>query len=385
MASTVRWLVLVLIAAGWARRSRAMPRREARPARVAIVLDAATDANERQAARLEEELVALVGAKALRAERRGPRWCAPRATLDALTRAADIDAIVAVGPVGSLLVQTSAASSKPRVAAFVLDSALGRGPSMVALAPSIEAQTRHFESVAELSRPALLLDRRWIAALPDADAWTKRVGREVGTEIALVAVDGDAAAALDALPAGVDAAVLGPLLGLADDELARVVEGLTRRGLPTLSLLGEEHVEAGALVGLRSDADERARVRRAALALERGLRGDRSGGPPAVRASGALHLNVATAERLDIALPTALLVRSVLIGSVDAGNTSSSEGRVPRRTPPRWTSPTWRARWSRAIAASPRSAARSRRAVSARCSRLAPAAADRRRRPATAR
>ena len=300
----------------------------AEPTRVAIVLDAPSQASDRQALQLEGELEALFGAEAVRAERR----VVDLATgLGAVASSADFDAVVAVGPVGSLLLarDRSREPPKPRVAALDLESAFweqagGSGVSTIGLAPGLEAQLRRYERVVRFRRPAIVLDRSWKGEATRLSAWTSRIGRRLGLEISVVPADPVTDSTLAAIPKDADAVVLGPLLAMPDEELTRLIDGLTKQGLPSFSLLGREHVEAGALAGVRSYDDERARHRRAALALQRALRGDASAAPLLpLRAPETLHLNVATAARLGIEPSSSLLLRAILVGETETSETAA--------------------------------------------------------------
>jgi outer membrane protein TolC len=82
---------------------------------------------------------------------------------------------------------------------------------------------------------------------------------------------------LQKLPPDAQAVYFTPLLRMSLEEKRELIDGLNRRGIPTMSLLGREEVEMGVLAGLRKPTNFPRMARRIALNVQQALFGQDPG------------------------------------------------------------------------------------------------------------
>ena len=239
------------------------------------------------------------------------RSTVPETAVEALLADPDVDLVLTVGPVGSSHAMLRGQLPKPLVATFVFDpeaqelplatNAVGERVSGV---PNLAYITftgdrandvRRLREVAPFDRLTYLVSDPLLAAVPVLEANLRRAGVEV------VRVGTSVDAALAALPPATDAIYVTPLPQLAPAEFDRLVRGLVERRLPAFSYWGRSEVERGLLASVHLDADVRRLARRAALHVERILRGEDAGALPVdFRRNQRLTLNMATARAIGV-------------------------------------------------------------------------------------
>lgn len=136
-----------------------------------------------------------------------------------------------------------------------------------------------------------------------------------GIEADLLLVGPDAVGVADQLPAGTDAVYITPLFPISDPAYRQMVQELNRRKVPTFSMLGEEEVRNGAMLGLAPKTDLPRLGRRIALNLQRVVLGEPAAEiPVAMGMQQRLSFNQATAEAIGYSPPWELLTDALIFG-----------------------------------------------------------------------
>jgi outer membrane protein len=207
------------------------------------------------------------------------------AALDRLEADPAVDVVVALGFVASHVAAHRAKLPKPTIAALAVDPVLQTFPlqdgvsgrhnfTYIASFDSVGDEIGTFHRVIGFSHLAVLLDRLALQAVPELQAKAAEVQARIGAGIVLVPAE-SVAEALASLPHDTDAVLVAPLLRLGNDDIRRLADELTKRKLPSLSLLGRSEVEQGILLTTSSDTEQMQRLaRRIALNIQRIADGD---------------------------------------------------------------------------------------------------------------
>ena len=242
-----------------------------------------------------------------------------------------VDAVIALGPLGSHLLARSSALPKPAIAALVVNSAWQGIPqrdgtsgvpnfTYVDQSYPVDSTLADFHRLIPFRRLAVVLDRQLVDVSPGLKAGAGSMVRAAGAEVVIVRAGSSADSVLAKLPAGVDAVYLTPVTTMPMEELRRLIEGLNARRLPSLSYLADPEVPAGALASYEPPENWRQRARRVAVDLQRILAGEEAGTLPVQLVSAPqLTLNLATARRIRFSPGWSLLTEARLVGTDSAG------------------------------------------------------------------
>lgn len=316
----------------------AAPARAARgpaqgPARVVVVLDRGNSRFQPQVEAFQRELVGFF--------RPGEIVMLPavagdgtvggvRRVLDRALHDSTVSVVVTMGVVASHLLARGGEPPKPAIAATVIDATWQDVPqrddasgvrrlAYVDESYAVSTTVADFHRLIPFRRLAVLFDPDLLEGIPQLGSNAVTLVRSAGAEAAIVPARGGADQILAAIPEGVDAVYLPPLIGISTEELSRLLAGLTARRLPTLSYLAED-VPLGALASYESPENWLRRARRVAVDLQRILAGEDAGTLPVKLLSAPrLTLNLATARRIGFSPGYSLLTDAELVGTDSLG------------------------------------------------------------------
>lgn len=218
--------------------------------------------------------------------------------------------VITLGVLSSYAAMNRADLSRPVVAPFIVDRELQQAPYengasgrsnlvYVSMDADVYRDLVVFREVVPFTRLAFLLDAATLQAIPGARAEITAITRELSIEASFVEVAADAAAALEAIPAGTEAAYVGPLLRLPSAEFESLVAGLVRLRLPSFASSGHADVERGLMVGLAPELQMDRLIRRVALDVRRILLGEAASAlPVAFPREEGLTINMRTARAI---------------------------------------------------------------------------------------
>ena len=260
-------------------------------ARIAIVTDGPWEYNEVILASFKEEILTLVEgefevrfppAKQLQGD-----WTAGsvKRALDELLADDEIDLIIAGGVLTSSDVCRRGPLPKPAIAPYVLNPQLQSIPlangvsgvenlSYITFLADIGRDLEVFRDIVPFHRLAFLGSKVEFESIPGFGDKLLEAGQEAGVELEIIGVGTSIEEALEAIPDGVEAVYVAPLLGLPAEEFERLVSGLIQRRLPSFSVLGESEVKRGLLVGLSPEVDISHLARQVALNIQQILLGE---------------------------------------------------------------------------------------------------------------
>ena len=223
----------------------------------------------------------------------------------------NVDLVIALGPVASSLAWQGKGYDKPVLAPFVLSSvveaAKSRGKDMrpanlAFIVPGyfLDREVLAMQKVVPFSHLALLLDRREVVAVPALKKMARRLANEHTMQVEVVAVGDSVQDALQALPGGTEAVMVGPLYHLDAAGEKALAQGLIQRRIAGFSLLDRSLVAEGLLAGdVPADMEEQL-ARRTAVAVQDILLGASADNLTIAFARGQdLTINMATARAID--------------------------------------------------------------------------------------
>ncbi len=334
-----RWLAVAVLAALTAPAAPARAQMACDPCVIAVVLDSPWERNDELLATFEREILTLTAPQfnvSLPEAKRRVADATPdgvRGALDALLADPEVDIVLAAGPMAAASLGQRASLPKPVIGAFVFDPALHGLPvatsaagervsgrpnlSYVTLPNDLTEELRQLHRVAPFARLAVLAGAPLVDAVPGYDGLLQSalaLSGPAGTAGEIVRVGDSAGEALAAIPAGIEAVYVMPLMHLPPGEFDRLARGLVRRRLPTFSYLGRSEVDAGLLMSLYPGNDFPRLGRRIAVHVQRLLRGEEAGALPVdFRRDRRLTLNVATARAVGIDPDWRLLTEAELL------------------------------------------------------------------------
>ncbi len=192
--------------------------------------------------------------------------------LDELLEDSEADVVITIGLLGSSAAAQQPALPKPVLASPMIREAvpLGTVPNLSYIEVDADRQRDldTFSGLVDYKHLAILVDEELLDQLPiTAELLTPDGG-------VVVMANASAAETLDRIPPWVDAVYLTPLFRMSPEEFTKLAEGLKSRRLPSFSMLGEDEVARGIMLGLAPSSDWPRRGRRIALNLQRILLGE---------------------------------------------------------------------------------------------------------------
>jgi outer membrane protein len=214
--------------------------------------------------------------------RRNGGWTIPgiNAALDALLADPEVDVVVAVGLISSNQAARRANLPKPVIAAAVADPVLEGYPladgrsgrnnfTYIADFIGLKPQLDSFLKMTRARHLAAVVDELLLATMPELTQLARQLETDLGVRITLVPAGTSAAGVVSALPAGVDAVFVTPLLRTPVVEQQQLARQLQQRRLPSMAMSRAE-VEAGLLMANTGNKADYQRVaRRIALDIQR--------------------------------------------------------------------------------------------------------------------
>ena len=338
-APWARWFAVCVLAASTAPTTPAQTRMACAPCVVGVLLDSPWERNDELLLTFEREIHALTAPQfevVLPAAKRRVADATPdgvRGALEVLLADPEVDLVLAVGPMATASAEQRDSLPKPVIGAFVLDPALQGSPvaasaagervsgrpnlSYVTFPNDLTEELRQLHRLRPFARVAMLVGAPLLNAVRGFEERLQSAlaqSAPPGTLGRIVRVRDSAGETLAAIPAGVEAVYVTPLMHLPPGEFDRLARGLIRRRLPTFSYLGRSEVDAGLLMSLYHDNDFPRLGRRIAVHVQRLLRGEEAGALPIdFRRDRRLTLNMATARAVGIDPDWRLLTEAELL------------------------------------------------------------------------
>ena len=254
------------------------------------------------------------------------------ALLDRTLQDSSVSVVITLGPVGSHLLARAGTPRKPAIAGIIIDASWQGIPyhdgvsgvrrlTYVDQSYPVGNTLADFHRLIPFKKLALVLDRDLVHAIPQL---RQRAGELVkqfaGTDAVIVPAADRSDRVLAAIPSDADAVYLTPLPGMDEAEYVRLLSGITRRKLPTLSYIADPDIRLGALASYEPPENWQRRARRMAVDLQRILAGDDAGTLPVQLVSAPrLTLNLATARAIGFSPGWSLLTDAELVGADSTG------------------------------------------------------------------
>lgn len=234
-----------------------------------------------------------------------------KAAVNRLLADKDVEFILALGPISSNEIALRRNLPKPAIACAVIDAKLQNFPkkdgasgvknlNYLDEAYSVTRTIKAFQEVVPFKKLAVFMNPDLLEAIPQLYERARQEAQALNAQMEFLPVTTSAAAALQALPADVDAVYISPLLQLPATEFDLLVAGLNQRRLPSFSYFGRAEVEKGVLASYAPTDDMTRRARRIASNMQRILRGEEAGSIPVDFSSASqLIINMATARAIN--------------------------------------------------------------------------------------
>ncbi len=246
------------------------------------------------------------------------------AALERLLGRADVDLVVAIGPLAGRVAAEHPGLGKPVVAPFVLDPPLqeipraGAASGVANFVYLTRPENRDIATLAEVvdfERLAVLVSEYAVAELPGMADRIEGRAALAGARAVVIPVGDDVAAALGAIEAAeADAVYVLPLSQVSGPEFERLAGGLIELGLPSISWFGEPEVRKGILLARRPDSFMFQLARLTALTVQQILEGEQPGQLQVVFSQQErVIVNMQTARAIGVYPSWTMLIDALLV------------------------------------------------------------------------
>ena len=245
-----------------------------------------------------------------------------QAALKTLLGNRQVDLIVATGPLGSLEASRLPDLTHPVIGSWILDTEVQQVPfrdgasgrhnfTYITVGNLLSADIATLDLVVEYNHLVVTGSAGWVAALPGDGSALEQITE---SRTSFVTGSGTVESILADLPDDADAIYLMPMIDMSSAEIAELLAAFTERRLPVLSLIGEQEVRAGALMGVAPDDWRRRMYRRVALVAEQILSGEAAADIPVMMMrDDRIFLNLRTASLIGVSPPFEILIEAVII------------------------------------------------------------------------
>ncbi len=256
-----------------------------------------------------------------------------RAALQRLQQNDQVDIILALGFVSSLIAARSQTIPKPTFAPLVLDSNLLNLPrnlsgdgatsgiknlNYLTEAVRFTDDLIAFREVVDYQQLALVVDQTVFESVAELAQQGSRWASETGIELTYVLNSAADENLADKIPGHVDAVMVAAIPRLSPAGRNQLIKELIRRNLPSYSLIGATAVEQGLLAASAPDSDWNRLARRNALNLQAVLLGGNPGDQPiSFKHKRQLTINMDTARQIGVAPRFDVLSTAVLLNEDD--------------------------------------------------------------------
>lgn len=248
-----------------------------------------------------------------------------KSAIDRLLADPEVDILITWGVIGSNEVAHRQNLPKPVIAPVIIDPAVqglqktADGSSgihnlnYVSLPSTFARDLKILQEIVPFQKVSILLNKRFVDAIPNIIDNVRTAITEIGAIPDLIPIDKTVDEFLDTLPADVEAVYIAPLIHLPSEEMDKLVQGLIKYKLPSISLFGPQDVQRGLMASASKDFVPRL-SRRIALNIQKILLGTDPGSIPVAFSAGArLTINMSTVRAINIWPSWAIMNEAVLL------------------------------------------------------------------------
>ena len=189
------------------------------------------------------------------------------AELDKAFADPEVDIVVAAGVMSSIILAQRTEFPKPALATVVVDKELQKVPitsegtsginnfSYIQTPTDIDRDLRTFYSIYPYKKLGVIGTPNIATMLPVVDELFERITDDLGTDLAIIPAAGDGEV-INKIKADeeIDAIYVMPLLDQATEaQISQFFHELNMRGIPSMALVGETMIEAGAMMGYEAN------------------------------------------------------------------------------------------------------------------------------------
>ena len=254
-------------------------------------------------------------------------WSLPdiEAALAKLQDDDEVDVVLALGFVSSLVASRSKTLRKPTFAPMVLDANLLDLPRngdtsgvrfLNYLTEEIlfEEDIRTFREIVNFETLGVIVDKAIFESVPDLAARGGEWARSLGVELVYLPVADPDTNIVAEIPENVEAVIVTALPRLKVDQRRKLIQDLIQSRLPSYSVIGTTPVEQGMLAASAPDSDWLRLARKNALNIQAVLLGENAGDQQvSFRPKRQLTINMQTARELGISPRFDILSTAVLL------------------------------------------------------------------------
>ncbi len=232
--------------------------------------------------------------------------------LDRLLASNKVDMVLTIGEAATHEVCRRRSFPKPVFAAYVVDAKLQgipaakgtsgtRNLNYINTLSNIDREFQLFRRIIPFYRVAIVVDEFLQQAIPQINNLARRLSYEFTIEVTVVKANDSGADTLEKIPEDTDAVFLSLMPRLSENEFQILVDGLTRRKLPSFSFRGQPDVNKGVLAGSVPEDVLLHQARSVAINVQETLDGANAGDLSTTFAVGEyLTINMATARAIHV-------------------------------------------------------------------------------------
>ena len=243
----------------------------------------------------------------------------------------DVDMIVTLGIVSSLVAAYDRSPQKPTFAPYVIDANFPGLPreglasgvenlNYLAEEIALQSDLEEFQSITEFKHMAILIDESVFSAIKDLPVKVQALTKQLDATASFVLQTKNNQNLLTSLTQDTDAVIITALPRLDNEALQNLIDGLIERKIPSYSVVQPDLVKQGVFMATESEDDNKRRARRTALNIQATLLGDQPGFFPILfTPQEKLVINMQTARDIDLYPRFDILSQATLINQQIVG------------------------------------------------------------------
>ncbi len=243
----------------------------------------------------------------------------------------NVDIVLTLGLVASLVASYDPAPQKPTFAPYVIDADFPGLPreglasgvtnlNYLAEEIALQSDLEEFQSMTGFTHMVILLDESIFKAIKHLPLRVQELTQQLGAKASFVLQNRVNQNLLNTLPEDTDAVIVTALPRLDESNLQALIDGLNERKIPSYSVVRPELVHQGVLMATQAEDDDQRRARRMALNIQATLLGDEPAYFPVLfTPQEKLVINMETARQIDFYPRFDILSQATLLNEQPIG------------------------------------------------------------------
>ncbi len=185
----------------------------------------------------------------------------------------------------------------------------------ITIQADLKEELKTFQKIVPFKKVALISDALIPKVMPKIKDFGHKAAKELGIDLRVIPYSGHGTNLVSKIPHDMDAVLIGALPRMQDQEVSKLLQLLTQRGVPTYSMVSAHFVNLGALASAMPLSNHNQYAKRFALGIQSVLLGEKLKDLKVfINRDRTLNINRKTAKALNIPASFEMLLESKSVG-----------------------------------------------------------------------